>query len=281
MELAAAYHALGSRVTVIESMTRLLPMIDGELSSLYQSIIQKKGIEVYTNTRAKSIEQMGDGACVSVEKTDGDAQFIVDKVLIATGRRANTTGLNLDAAGILHDHGRIVANSKMETSVPGIYVAGDCLGQVMLAHTASRQGEIAAENAMGKNSRYEGRTSPSCIYTMPETASVGLTEEEAIQENIPINISRFPLAANGKALIMGGEEGMIKLIFGKEFGEILGAHIIGPRATDMIGELALAIGLEVTADELITTIHAHPTLSEAIRECAMGAQNRAIHIMNR
>ena len=128
MELAAAYHALGSRVTVIESMTRLLPMIDGELSSLYQSIIQKKGIEVYTNTRAKSIEQMGDGACVSVEKTDGDAQFIVDKVLIATGRRANTTGLNLDAAGILHDHGRIVANSKMETSVPGIYVAGDCLG---------------------------------------------------------------------------------------------------------------------------------------------------------
>ena len=281
MELAAAYHALGSRVTVIESMTRLLPMIDGELSSLYQSIIQKKGIEVYTNTRAKSIEQMGDGACVSVEKNDGDAQFIVDKVLIATGRRANTTGLNLDAAGILHDHGRIVANSKMETSVPGIYVAGDCLGQVMLAHTASRQGEIAAENAMGKNSRYEGRTSPSCIYTMPETASVGLTEEEAVQENIPINISRFPLAANGKALIMGGEEGMIKLIFGKEFGEILGAHIIGPRATDMIGELALAIGLEVMADELITTIHAHPTLSEAIRECAMGAQNRAIHIMNR
>lgn len=281
IELATAFSAFGTKVTVIEALPKLLPMMDGELTVLLQKQMEARGIAIYTDAKVTSVEQAAGGAVVNVE-IDGTARlFKTEKVLVAVGRRINTAALNLDAAGIVHDRGRITVNDRMETNVPGVYAIGDCLGKVMLAHVASDQGEIAAENALGHPSQYDGKTNPSCVYTNPEFAGVGLTEEQANAQGIAYKIGRFPLAANGKSLIMNGGQGMVKLLFGQQYGELLGAHILGPRATDLIGELALAIGLEATVDELIATIHAHPTVAEAVRECALAAGKRAIHIPNR
>jgi len=166
---------------------------------------------------------------------------------------------------------------KQETNIPGIYAVGDCTGQIMLAHVASAQGEVAAENALGHISKFDSKTNPSCVYTKPEFASVGLTEEAAKTQGIDYVVGKFSLVANGRAMIMG-EDGMVKIIADKKYKEILGAHILGPRATDLIGEFALAISLEATVDEVIATIHAHPTISEAIKEAALSVEKRAIHL---
>jgi dihydrolipoamide dehydrogenase len=207
--------------------------------------------------------------------------FEAEKVLVATGRRASTADLKLDAAGIANERGKITVNDKMETNVPNVYAIGDCLGKVMLAHVASAQGEIAAENALGENALYDGRTNPSCVYTNPEFAGAGLTEEQAKEKGVEYTVGKFPFAANGKGLIANGGEGVVKFIVGKEYKEILGVHILGPRATDLIAECALSIGMEATIDDLVSTIHAHPTLAEAVREAALAADKKAIHIPNK
>mgnify|MGYP003275756490 CR=1 FL=1 len=265
MELATAYSRFGAKVTVVEAMPKLLPMMDGELTAMLR----------------KKIEAAPVGAKVQVEVGGKVESFEAEKVLVAVGRRTDTEALGLDKVGIAHDRGRITVNDKMETNVPNIYAIGDCLGKVMLAHVASAQGEVAAENALGETAVYDGKTNPSCVYTDPEFAGVGLTEEKAKEEGIPYQVGKFPLMANGKALIMNGGEGMIKFIIGKEYGEVLGVHILGPRATDLIGECALAIGMEATVDEIYATIHAHPTVTEAVREAALAATKRAIHIPNK
>lgn len=281
IELATALSAFGTKVTIVEALPKLLPMMDGELTEMLRKQMEARGITILTNAKVASVEQVNGGAVVNVEADGVTSVFKAEKVLVAAGRRTDTAALNLDAAGIAHDRGRITVNDKMETSVPGVYAIGDCLGKVMLAHVASDQGEIAAENAMGHTAAYNGKTNPSCVYTNPEFAGVGLTEEQAKGQGVTYKIGRFPLAANGKSLIMNGGQGMVKLLFGQQYGELLGAHILGPRATDLIGELALAIGLEATSNELISTIHAHPTVAEAVRECALAADKRAIHIPNR
>lgn len=281
IELATALSAFGTKVTIVEALPKLLPMMDGELTEMLRKQMETRGITILTNAKVTSVEQAESGAVVNVEADGETSAFKAQKVLVAVGRRTETAALNLDAAGIAHDRGRIIVNDKMQTSVPGVYAIGDCLGKVMLAHVASDQGEIAAENAMGHTAAYNGKTNPSCVYTTPEFAGVGLTEEQAKEQGVTYKVGRFPLAANGKSLIMNGGQGMVKLLFGQQYSELLGAHILGPRATDLIGELALAIGLEATSDELISTIHAHPTVAEAVRECALAADNRAIHIPNR
>ena len=168
-------------------------------------------------------------------------------------------------------------NPKMQTNVPNIYAIGDCLGKTMLAHVASQQGEIAAENAMGHEANYDEKTNPSCVYTSPEFAGVGLTQEDIRGHERDYSIGRFPLAANGKSLIMSDTEGMVKIIAHKKYKEVVGVHILGPRATDLIVEGALALRLESTVEEIISTIHAHPTVGEAIKEAALATKNRAIH----
>ena len=179
------------------------------------------------------------------------------------------------------DKGRILVNDKMETSVPGVYAIGDCVfGHAQLAHTASAMGEVAAENICGHEAHYCEKTNPTCVYMEPEAASVGLTEEQCKAQGIAYKVGKFPMSANGKALILNGGEGLVKIIAGAEYGEILGMHIIGPRATDLIAEGALAIGGEMTLDELIDTIHSHPTVTETMREAALNAEKRAIHTKN-
>lgn len=281
MELATAYSRFGAKVTVVEAMPKLLPMMDGELTAMLRKKMEASGVTILTEAKVQSVEAAPVGAKVQVEVGGKVESFEAEKVLVAVGRRTDTEALGLDKVGIAHDRGRITVNDKMETNVPNIYAIGDCLGKVMLAHVASAQGEVAAENALGETAVYDGKTNPSCVYTDPEFAGVGLTEEKAKEEGIPYQVGKFPLMANGKALIMNGGEGMIKFIIGKEYGEVLGVHILGPRATDPIGECALAIGMEATVDEIYATIHAHPTVTEAVREAALAATKRAIHIPNK
>jgi len=280
VEMATAYRAMGSRVTIVEMLDEILPMMDRELTKEVRRKLQQKGVEIMTGAKVQEVETKGSLASVRIE-TQGRIKIIeAEKVLVSTGRKANTESLNLSAAGIQQDRGCITVDSGQMTNVPGIYAVGDCTGGVMLAHVASMQGEIAAENAMGHNAIYDGKTNPSCVYTSPEFAGVGLTEELVKQRGIEYVVGKFPLSANGKSLLTGGEGGIVKIIASKQYGEILGVHIVGPRATDLIAEGALAIGLEATLDELISTIHAHPTVAEALREASLASYKRAIHIPN-
>lgn len=281
VEIATLYSALGCKIVVIEMLDEILPMMDGELTKMIRAKLAKKGVEIYTSTKVMSFKDTGANVEVTVEMKDGSTKvFAGEKALISIGRRTNTATIGLEKAGIVNDRGRITVNDKMETNVPGIYAVGDCIGKIMLAHIASAQGEIAAENALGHNNVFDSKTNPSCVYTKPEFASVGLTEEVAKAQGLDYIVGKFPLAANGRAMIMG-EDGMIKIIAGKKYKEVLGAHILGPRATDLIGEMALAIGMEATIDEVIATIHAHPTVAEAIKEAALSVEKRAIHIPNK
>ena len=280
LEIACAYAAFGTKITVIEALDHMLPMLDEDLTKIGVAHMKGMGMEFHLSSPVQSVEKSSVGAKVICrDKSGKDISFEAEKVLVAIGRRANTEGLGLDAAGIANEKGRIKVNDRMETNVPGVYAIGDCvLGHAQLAHTASAMGEVAAENICGENAVYDESTNPTCVYIEPEAASVGLTEEQAKAKRIDYIVGKFPMSANGKALILNGGEGLVKIIAGKEYGEILGMHIIGPRATDLIAEGALAIGAELTLDELVATIHSHPTVTETMRECALDTLGRAVHM---
>ena len=280
LELACAYAAFGTKITVVEAMDHMLPMLDGDLTKIGVAHMKKMGMEFNLECPVQAVEESPVGAKVVCKNKAGETvSFEAEKVLVAIGRKANTAGLNLEAGGLNNDRGRILVNDKMETNVPGVYAIGDCVfGRAQLAHTASAMGEVAAENIMGMDAKYDESTNPTCVYIEPEAASVGLTEEQAKAKGIDYKVGKFPMSANGKALILNGGEGLVKIIAGAEYGEVLGMHIIGPRATDLIAEGALAIGGEMTLDEIIATIHSHPTVTETMRECALDALGRAVHI---
>ncbi len=283
LELACAYAAFGTKITVVEAMDHMLPMLDGDLTKIGVAHMKKMGMEFHLECPVQSVEKSSVGAKVVCKNKAGETvSFEAEKVLVAIGRKANTASLNLDASGLKNDRGRILVNDRMETNVPGVYAIGDCVfGKAQLAHTASAMGEVAAENIMGIPAEYNEKTNPTCVYIEPEAASVGLTEEQCKAQGISYKVGKFPMSANGKALILNGGEGLVKIIAGTEFGEILGMHIIGPRATDLIAEGALAIGEEMTLDEIISTIHSHPTVTETMREAALQAEKRAIHTSNK
>ncbi len=283
LELACAYAAFGTRITVVEAMDHMLPMLDGDLTKIGVEHMKKMGMEFHLECPVQAVESSSVGAKVICKNKAGETvSFEAEKVLVAIGRKANTAMLDLDAGKLDNDRGRIKVNDKMETSVPGVYAIGDCvMGYAQLAHTASAMGEVAAENICGHEVHYDESTNPTCVYIEPEAASVGLTEEQCKAKGIAYKVGKFPMSANGKALILNGGEGLVKLIAGAKYGEILGMHIIGPRATDLISEGALAIRLEATVDELISTIHSHPTVTETLREAALNVEKRAIHTPNR
>ena len=282
LELACAYAGFGTKVTVVEAMDHMLPMLDEDLTKIGVSHMKKMGIEFHLECPVQAVEASPVGAKVVCKDRSGqDVSFEAEKVLVAIGRKANTAELALEAGGLRQERGYILVNERMETSVPGVYAVGDCVyGHAQLAHTASAMGEVAAENIMGLPAVYDEATNPTCVYIEPEAASVGLTEAQCKARGIAYQIGKFPMSANGKALILNGGEGLVKIIAGQEYGEILGMHIIGPRASDLIAEGALAIGGEMTLDEIIGTIHSHPTVTEAIREAALQAEKRAIHTKN-
>lgn len=281
IEFANIFNSLGCKVTVIEMLPYILPPVDREISEILKEKLKKDGIDIYNNCKVTKIENNNENLNVSFEEDNDKLNIEAQKVLIAVGRRANISNLNLESTGVYIEKGCIWVNDNMETNIKGIYAIGDCTGKNMLAHVASDQGIIAVENIMGKNKKMDYKTVPACVYTKPELASVGLTEEQAKQKGVDYKVGKFPLIYNGKSLIMNDTEGFIKIIVDKKYKEILGVHILGPRATDLITEAALALRLEATLEEIITTVHAHPTIGEAMKEAALAVNKEAIHMVNK
>ena len=251
LELACAFAAFGTKITVVEAQDHILPMLDGDLSAAGLKHLKKMGVKVLLETPVQAVEASPEGARVVCRSKAGETvAFEAQKVLVAVGRKADTDLLDLDAGGLAHDRGRILVNARMETSLPGVYAVGDCVkGYSQLAHTASAMGETAAENALGGEARYDETTCPTCVYIEPEAASVGLTEARCKADGMEYCVGRFPMAANGKALILNGGEGLVKIIADKNDHQVLGVHIIGPRATDLIAEGALALQMKSTLED--------------------------------
>ncbi|EJO5349035.1 dihydrolipoyl dehydrogenase [Clostridium botulinum] len=281
IEFANIFNSLGCKVTVIEMLPFILPPVDREISEILKEKLKGDGIDIYNNCKVTKVEKSNENLNVSFEENNSKLNIDTEKVLIAVGRRANISNLNLESMGISTEKGCILVNDSMETNIKGIYAIGDCTGKNMLAHVASDQGIIAVENIMGKHKKMDYKTVPACVYTKPELASVGLTEEQAKQKGIDYKVGNFPLIYNGKSLIMNDTEGLIKIIADKKYEEVLGVHILGPRATDLITEAALALRLEATLEEIITTVHAHPTIGEAMKEAALAVNKEAIHMVNK
>ena len=281
LELGSVYNAFGTKVTVIEAQPKLLPLMESELTAMCRAQLEGKGIVIHTDTKVMSVTDTAKGAVVKAEGKNGALTFEAEKVLVCVGRGPLTANLGLAKAGIKEDKGYIQTNDKLETNVDGVYAIGDCNGKLQLAHAAMAMGEVAAENALGGCREFHAEESPSCCYVGPEFAGVGLTEEMAKERGLKYKVGRFPTSGNGRSLVMGHTDGMIKVIAGEEFGEILGVHILAAHATDLIEEAALAIKLEATIDELVETIHCHPTVAEALREGVLAADGRAIHVPNK
>ncbi|GHO66134.1 dihydrolipoyl dehydrogenase [Ktedonobacter sp. SOSP1-52] len=278
IELACMFNAIGSKVTILEMLPNVLAPVDEEVRRLLVRILSKRGINIVTKAKVESIEDDGKLKQVKTTSDQGEQTFSGEYVLMAVSRRTSTGGLeHLIEQGLDMDRGRVRVNEKMETNLPGIYAIGDLTKGAGLAHVASAEGEIAADNAMGHDSSMNYDVVPNPIYTFPEIAFVGLTEAQAKEKDPEARVERFPWVAIGKAVAIGETDGFTKVIRGK-YGEILGAHIIGPDATNLISEFSIAMRGELTVDEIIETIHPHPTLSEGIREAVLAVEGRPIHI---
>jgi dihydrolipoamide dehydrogenase len=278
VELACMFNAFGSSVTIVEMLPSIIANEDEEVSKALARSLSKQGIQIYTDTRVESISDADGKKRVTAATASGPKTFDGEYVLVAVGRAANPAGLDgLIQAGLMMDRGRVITNEQMETNLPGVYAIGDLVGRTWLAHVAETEGEVAAENALGHEAKMDYTVVPRPIFTIPEIASVGLTEKQAHERGGTIHVEKFPWVANGKALASDETEGFTKVILG-EYGEILGASIIGADATNLISEFSLAMRAELTADEIVATIHPHPTYSEALREATLAAEQRPIHI---
>ena len=278
IEFAGIFKALGVEVTVVEMLPRILLPIDEEIARRLTQILKRKGIEILTDCKVKEIKKNNQNLEVLVSTSDGEKKLETEKVLLAAGRVPELGNIDVRGLGIELDGKTIKVDEKMRTNIPGIYAVGDVVGKIMLAHVASREGIVAVENISGKEVLMDYKVVPNCVFSMPEVASVGLTEEEAKKENNNIKISKFPFMANGKALGMGETEGMVKIIADGDTLELLGVHILGVHASDLIAEGTLALSMEATAFEIVNTIHAHPTLAETIAEAAEGITGKPIHL---
>ena len=278
VELACMFQGIGSKVTIVEMLPDILAPVDDEVRRLLVRILSRRGIDIVTGARVESVADEGNLKKVIASSEKGEQSFTGEYVLMAVSRRANTSGLDrLIEQGLDNDRGRVRVDEKMETNLPGIYAIGDLVHGAGLAHVASMEGEVASDNAMGHEAIMDYDVVPNPIYTFPEVAFVGLTEAQAKEQYPVVRVERFPWTANGKAVAIGETDGFTKVILGKH-DEILGAHIIGPDATNLISEYSVAMRGELTADEVIETIHPHPTLSEGLREAALAAEGRPIHI---
>jgi dihydrolipoamide dehydrogenase len=275
-EFASIFGSLGTEITLVEMMPRAVSTEDIEISELLERELKKKKIKLLTNTGVERIEGREDG--VHVVLSDGK-EIVAEKVLVSIGRALNTEGIGLEACGIKKGpKSEILVNERMETNISGIYAIGDVTGGILLAHVASQEGLVAATNACGGDEKIDYSVVPAAIFTSPEIASIGLREHQAVERGIKFNIGRFQFRGLGKAHAMGEISGFIKIIAEAETDKIIGAHIIGPHASDLIHELALAMKAGLRASDIAHTIHAHPTLAEGIMEAAEDLHGRAIHV---
>jgi dihydrolipoamide dehydrogenase len=278
VEWATIFNSFGAHVTLVEMMPNVVPLEDDEVAAVLERALKRRGVDVLTNSKVASFSRSEAGIVSVVTTPEGERRVETEEVLIAVGRRPNTSGLGLEELGVHLNRGWVVVDDTRRTNVPGLYAIGDVTGEHLLAHAASHQGIVAAENILGLESRYDSRVVPACTFTQPEIASVGLREREARARGLDIKVGKFPFSANGKAITMGDTEGMVKIIADARTEEVLGLHIIGPEASSMIPEGVLAMALEATLEELARTIHVHPTLPEAIMEAAWAAKGTPIHI---
>ena len=273
-EFACMMHEYGVEVTIVELLDSLLPEMESSLGETLKGVFTKRGMKIHTGVKVESIEAKGG----SVEaKISGDQTLQVDKVLVATGRKPNTLDIGLESIGLETDRGFIRVNDKMETAVKGYYCIGDANGRCLLAHAASAQGEVAVENALG-HSKEQTRPIPNAVYTFPEIASVGLTTKQAQKQGIPITVGEFPIGYLGKAMAVGETFGFVRVIRHHEDESLLGVHIIGHNATEIIESAAAMLTLKASAKELGEMIFAHPTLSEAVKEAAEDSFACALHL---
>lgn len=279
LEFGYTFARLGTEVTVIEMLPKVLTNMENELAKELEKILKKTGLKIMTGAAVLKAEDSSTGKKVTYRNSEGVEEHIdVEKVLIAVGRKPFTSDIGLESAGVETERGRIIVNERMQTNVPGIYAIGDCIGDPMLAHVAFHEATVAVANCLGEDKRMDYKAVPGVVFTHPEVASVGLTEEQARERyGDGVRIGKFPFIANGKALGMGEKEGFAKVIAEAKYGEILGVHIIGPHATDMIAEAVLAIQSEATIDDIEAAIHPHPTLCEPIHEAALDTQGMALH----
>jgi len=285
MEFAYVFRSYGAEVTVIEMLPHVLPLEDDETATEVARTFKKQGIKMLVNTRTEGVDVAADGVTVRVkDQANGAEQAIAaDVVLVAIGVAPNSDGIGLEAAGVQTDkRGFIPVNETMQTNVAGVYAIGDVTGKLALAHVASAQGIVAAEHLAGHETRpikdADYVFMPRCTYCKPQVASLGYTEAQAKEKGYDVKVSKFPFIANGKALGLNEKEGFVKIIADAKYGEILGAHLVGPEVTELLPELALARTWELTTEEIARTVHAHPTLSETLMEAAHGISGQAIHI---
>lgn len=276
LEIGYVYNSFGCRITVVEMLAEILPRQDKEISLELKKQLERQGIEIYTDSMVRKIREKDGILQTVIETKEGTKTVDSEKILMATGRAPavdafKDIGLHIEKSGV-------VVDEYLKTNIDNIYAVGDVTGKSMLAHVASHQGITAVKNILGENEKIDYKAIPSCVYTSPEVASVGMTEDEArrlFRDNI--RVGRFPYAASGKAKTLGEVNGFVKIISESKYNEILGVHIVGPSATELIAEAVLAIKLECTAEELANTIHAHPTLSEATMEAAFDLLAEPIH----
>ena len=279
LEFATIYRRLGAAVTVVEMLDRALGDTDIEMSTLLLRILKKQGIEVHLSTKASSVAAHGNKVTATLEGALNEKRD-VDKVLVAVGRRPRTAGLGLEKIGVKLERGFIKVDDQRRTTVPTIFAVGDCAGAPLLAHKAMREGVVAAEVIAGQASAYDPLAVPNCVYTDPQLATAGLSEEQAKAAGHEISVGRFRLAALGRARTVNLTDGMVKIVGDKKTDLVLGIHIVSPTAESMVAEAVLAIEMGATVEDIGLTIHPHPTFSEPIMEAAEALHGRAIHIAN-
>jgi dihydrolipoamide dehydrogenase len=280
VEFASMFARFGAKTTLLEVLPRIVPLEDEEISRELAASFKRQGIAVYVDTRVEKVTKTDGGVEVLARTSGGKTEtFRAEKMLLAVGRKPLSEGIGLEAAGVATDRGYISIDAMMRTSAPGIYAIGDVVPTAWLAHVASAEGVVAVEHMAGKNPpplNYD--QVPGCTYCSPEIASIGLTEAKARERGFDVAVGKFPFSAIGKARILNDTAGFVKIVAEKKYDEVLGVHIIGPKATELIAEAGAALRLESTSEELVRTIHAHPTLSEAMHEAAEAVSGHAIHI---
>jgi dihydrolipoamide dehydrogenase len=277
VEFADVFSSVGSKVTVIELLPRIVPLEDEEISAELARCFRRRKIEVFVNAQVSEVVVRNGKRVVRFTQEGKPREVEAELVLSAVGRRPNTEGIGLAEVGIEMDRRAIKVNARMETNCPGVYAAGDAVGGILLAHVAFAEGKVAVANALGQNREMDYRAIPSVTYTHPEIGSTGLTEAKAKEQGIEVKVGRFYFRAAGRALAEGHREGMAKIVTEAATGKVIGGHVIGPRATDLIHEVVLAVQTGTTAEDLGEMVHGHPTLSEPIKEAAEDTLGLAIH----
>lgn len=279
VEFAYFYNAIGTDVTIVEFMPNIVPVEDIDVSKQLEKSLKKQGIKIMTESSVEKVNTSGSGCKVTVKTAKGEEIIECDVVLSAAGIEANIEHIGLEDIGIVTDRGRIMVNDYYQTNIPGYYAIGDCVPGPALAHVASAEGIICVEKIAGHHPEpMDYNNIPGCTYCSPEVASVGYTEKAAIAAGYDVKIGKFPFSASGKASAAGAKDGFVKLVFDAKYGELLGAHMIGLNVTEMIAEIVAVRKLEVTGEELIKTVHPHPTMSEAVMEAAAAAYGEVIHL---